>query len=108
MDSSDFRDFGQSAIEFIIKYLETIRERNVLSSTTPKKLIENLPNEIPEQPEHWQCILDDLEKIILPSLTHWQSPHFHAYYPSSSSYGSIIGELLIAGIGVLGFSWTEK
>jgi len=70
-------------------------------------VINQLPKEIPEQPEHWREVLKDLENIILPGLTHWQSPYFNAFYPSSSSAGSIIGELLIAGIGVLGFSWVS-
>ncbi|KAM7352172.1 alpha methyl dopa-resistant isoform 2-T2 [Cochliomyia hominivorax] len=105
MDPNEFREFGQASIEFIIKYLENIRERNVLPTTTPFALVHSLPKEIPEKPEHWKNILHDLEHVILPGLAHWQSPHFHAYFPSSSSAGSIIGELLIAGIGVLGFSW---
>ncbi|XP_065357772.1 3,4-dihydroxyphenylacetaldehyde synthase 2 isoform X1 [Calliphora vicina] len=105
MNSNEFREFGQASIEFIINYLENIRERNVLPTTTPFSLVHSLPQEIPEQAEHWKTILHDLEHIILPGLAHWQSPHFHAYFPSSSSAGSIIGELLIAGIGALGFNW---
>lgn len=80
---------------------------NVLPTTTPFSLVNSLPKEIPEKAEHWKTVLHDLEHIILPGLAHWQSPHFHAYFPSSSSAGSIIGELLIAGIGVLGFSWVS-
>lgn len=73
----------------------------------PLSIINSLPKEIPEKAEHWKDILKDIENIILPGLTHWQSPNFHAFFPSSSSPGSIIGELLIAGIGVLGFSWVS-
>ncbi|XP_068140972.1 3,4-dihydroxyphenylacetaldehyde synthase 2 isoform X1 [Drosophila tropicalis] len=105
MDFDEFREFGHASIEFIINYLGNIRERDVLPSVMPHAVINQLPREIPEQPEHWREILNDLESIILPGLTHWQSPYFNAFYPSSTSAGSIIGELLIAGIGVLGFSW---
>ncbi|XP_030241714.1 3,4-dihydroxyphenylacetaldehyde synthase 2 isoform X1 [Drosophila navojoa] len=105
MDFGEFREFGHASIEFIINYLSSIRERNVLSNVLPYDVINQLPRQIPEQPEHWRQILEDLENIILPGLTHWQSPYFNAFYPSSTSAGSIIGELLIAGIGVLGFSW---
>lgn len=63
---------------------------------------------MPDEPEHWQAVLHDLETIILPNLTHWQSPNFHGFFPSSSSMSSIVGELLIAGIGVLGFSWVSE
>ncbi|KRF77903.1 3,4-dihydroxyphenylacetaldehyde synthase 2 isoform X2 [Drosophila virilis] len=105
MDFGEFREFGHASIEFIINYLSNIRDRNVLSSVVPHEVINQLPRQIPEQPEHWRQVLNDLEHIILPGLTHWQSPYFNAFYPSSTSAGSIIGELLIAGIGVLGFSW---
>ncbi|XP_053960174.1 3,4-dihydroxyphenylacetaldehyde synthase 2 [Anastrepha ludens] len=108
MDFNEFRSFGNGAIDLLIRYLQTIRERDVLPSTEPRSIIHTLPDEMPEHAEHWQHILNDLENILIPALTHWQSPHFHAFYPSSSSMGSIIGELLIAGIGVLGFNWASS
>lgn len=79
-----------------------------MPNTVPYSLVNALPKEMPEQAEHWKTVLHDLEHLILPGLTHWQSPHFHAYFPSSSSFGSIIGEFLIAGIGVLGFNWVSN
>ncbi|CAD6997197.1 unnamed protein product [Ceratitis capitata] len=105
MDFNEFRNFGKGAIELLIRYLQNIRERDVLSSAAPFSLIHTLPNEMPERAENWQDILNDIETFLLPALTHWQSPNFHGFYPSSSSMGSIVGELLIAGIGVLGFNW---
>ncbi|KAH8400567.1 hypothetical protein KR222_006820 [Zaprionus bogoriensis] len=107
MDFDEFREFGQASIEFIINYLSNIRDRNVLPSVVPHEIVNQLPREIPEQAENWRQVLVDLEQIILPGLTHWQSPYFYAFYPSSASAGSIIGEMLIAGIGVLGFSWVS-
>lgn len=50
--------------------------------------------------------MDDINKVIMPGITHWQSPNFYAYFPSGNSYPSIIGELITAGIGVLGFNWV--
>ncbi|KAG5675359.1 hypothetical protein PVAND_005268 [Polypedilum vanderplanki] len=105
MDINEFKEFGHAAIDFIVEYLETIRDRPVLSSVEPEYLHDLLPSEMPEQPEKWQDIMEDLKNQILPGLTHWQSPHFHAFYPSQSSFPSIVGELLTAGIGVVGFSW---
>lgn len=81
--------------------------RDVLSSAAPFSLINTLPNEMPDRAENWQNILNDIETFLLPALTHWQSPNFHGFYPSGSSMGSIVGELLIAGIGVLGFNWVS-
>jgi glutamate/tyrosine decarboxylase-like PLP-dependent enzyme len=61
---------------------------------------------MPVESENWKEIMKDLDKFILPGLTHWQSPNFHAYYPSQTSFPSIIGEMLSAGLGVVGFSWV--
>ncbi|XP_014088555.3 3,4-dihydroxyphenylacetaldehyde synthase 2 isoform X1 [Bactrocera oleae] len=105
MDFNEFRDFGNSAIELVIRYLRDIRKRDVLPSVEPFSIIHALPDEMPEQAENWQSVLNDVENILMPALTHWQSPHFHAFYPSGSSMGSIVGELLIAGLGVLGLNW---
>ncbi|XP_055381904.1 3,4-dihydroxyphenylacetaldehyde synthase 2-like [Condylostylus longicornis] len=105
MDFNDFREFGKAAVDFIADYLQNIRERDVLPSVTPGFLHNQLPSEIPNKAENWNIILNDLESIIVPGLTHWQSPNFHAYYPAETSFGSIVGELLSAGLGVVGFNW---
>lgn len=52
--------------------------------------------------------MKDLERVIMPGHTHWQSPHFHAYYPAATSYPSIVAEMLSAGIACLGFSWMTS
>lgn len=51
--------------------------------------------------------MDDVEKVIMPGITHWQSPQFHAYYPTATSYPSIVGEIISAGLGIVGFSWVS-
>lgn len=72
----------------------------MLSSVEPGYLQERVPSEMPENPEKWQDIMEDLKNHILPGLTHWQSPRFHAFYPSQTSFPAIIGEMLSAGIGM--------
>lgn len=73
--------------------------RPVLPSVQPGYLHELLPTEMNEGPEHWKEIMKDMDKYIMPGLTHWQSPNFHAYYPSQTSFPSIVGEMLSAGLG---------
>lgn len=80
--------------------------RPVLPSVQPGYLSELLPTEMPQQSEDWKLIMKDLESHIMPGLTHWQSPNFHAYYPSQTSFPSIVGEMISAGLGVVGFSWV--
>lgn len=70
-----------------------------MPSVEPGYLHELLPTEMPENSEKWQDIMEDLKNFIVPGLTHWQSPHFHAFYPSQTSFPAIVGEMLSAGIG---------
>lgn len=107
MDANDFRDFGKAAIDFIADYLETVRDRPVLPAVQPGFLHSQLPDRLPDEPESWRAVMKDLNDIIVPGMTHWQSPNFHAYYPAPTSYPAIIGEMLSAGFGTVGFSWVS-
>ncbi|XP_055381922.1 3,4-dihydroxyphenylacetaldehyde synthase 2-like [Condylostylus longicornis] len=105
MDPNEFREFGKATVDFIADYLENIRDRDVLPSVSPGYLHDLLPTEVPENAENWKDVLKDIEKFIIPGITHWQSPNFHAYYPTATSFPSVVGEMLSAGFGVVGFSW---
>lgn len=72
----------------------------------PGYLYDLLPKEAPEQPESWKTVMEDLEKFIMPGMTHWQSPNFHAYYPSATSYPSIVADIISGGLGIIGLSWV--
>lgn len=73
----------------------------------PGYLHELMPKEAPQEGERWEDILKDVEDKIVPGLTHWQSPNFHAYFPTATSYASIIGDLICNGLAVIGFSWVH-
>ncbi|KAH8334137.1 hypothetical protein KR059_006958 [Drosophila kikkawai] len=105
MDAKEFREFGKAAIDFVADYLENIRDNEVLPSVEPGYLLDLLPNQMPEQGESWKAVLSDIDRVIKPGITHWQSPQMHAYYPTSTSYPSIVGEMLASGFGIIGFSW---
>ncbi|XP_031627721.1 3,4-dihydroxyphenylacetaldehyde synthase 2-like [Contarinia nasturtii] len=105
MDAEEFRKFGYAAVDFVAEYLENIRDRPVLPSVEPGYLHKLLPSEAPELPESWQDVMKDIGDKIMPGMTHWQSPNFHAYYPTATSYPSIVGEIIASGFGVVGFSW---
>ncbi|KAL1496931.1 hypothetical protein ABEB36_007981 [Hypothenemus hampei] len=108
MDAEHFRDFGKAAVDYIADYHESLRNRSVLPNVQPGYLGELLPEDPPQSGESWQDILQDVDKFIMPGLTHWQSPNFHAYYPTASSFPSIVGELIIAGFGMVGLSWIAS
>ncbi|KAI5704308.1 hypothetical protein M8J75_003915 [Diaphorina citri] len=108
MNSEEFREFGKAAIDFIADYHDTVRQRQVLPSVQPGYLASLVPGEMPEEGEDWRHIMRDMNTVIMPGITHWQSPHFHAFYPSASSFPSILGELLSTGLGVLSFTWLTS
>lgn len=67
-----------------------------------------LPKTAPETGERWDEIMNDVERAIMPGITHWQHSRFHAYFPAGNSYPSILGEMLSAGLGIVGFSWAAS
>uniref|UniRef100_A0A1B0DQW6 Uncharacterized protein n=1 Tax=Phlebotomus papatasi TaxID=29031 RepID=A0A1B0DQW6_PHLPP len=105
MDVNEFREFGRAAVDFVADYLENIRDKDVLPSVHPGYLHKLLPEVMPEQPENWREVMQDMQKFIVPGITHWQSPNFHAYFPTACSYPAVIGELLSSGFGIVGFNW---
>ncbi|XP_076161625.1 3,4-dihydroxyphenylacetaldehyde synthase isoform X2 [Ptiloglossa arizonensis] len=105
MDTKEFIDFGKAAIEFVANYTDTLRDRNVLSDVDPGYLSELLPDKAPKKAETWQEVLNDIERYIMPGITHWNSPNFHAFYPCANSYPALVADILCNGIGCIGFSW---
>jgi aromatic-L-amino-acid decarboxylase len=66
-----------------------------------------LPDEAPENPDKWQDVMADIEKIIMPGVTHWHSPRFHAYFPTANSYPAIVADMLSGAIACIGFTWVS-
>ncbi|XP_044734644.1 aromatic-L-amino-acid decarboxylase-like [Chrysoperla carnea] len=108
MDSQEFRIRGKEMIEYICDYLDTISTRRVTPSVEPGYLRDLIPDEAPQDPEDWENIMTDVETKIMPGVTHWQHPRFHAYFPAGNSYPSILGDMLGDAIGCIGFSWAAS
>lgn len=108
MTSSDFRKYGRQIIDWIADYYEQIESYPVLSQVNPGEIRAGLPEHPPEHGEPLDLILKDFERLILPGITHWQSPNFFAYFPANTSGPSILGELLSAGLGVQGMLWATS
>jgi aromatic-L-amino-acid decarboxylase len=108
MTRDDFRRRGHELVDWIADYLDRVETFPVLSRVAPGEIRSHLPREAPENGESFDAILKDVEKIILPGITHWQSPNFFAYFPSNSSGPAILGELLSAGLGVQGMIWATS
>ncbi|KAF5272233.1 hypothetical protein FQA39_LY01315 [Lamprigera yunnana] len=108
MDSEEFREKAKKMIEYICDYMENAERLRVTPNVEPGYLKKLLPDTAPDKPEEWNAIMEDVDKKIMPGVTHWQHPRFHAYFPAGNSYPSILGELLCSGIGCIGFSWAAS
>lgn len=108
MASSEFRRHGHALVDWIAEYLDTLDQRPVRATVEPGEVRGRLPDGPPADGEPFEAILRDVEEVILPGLTHWQSPTFFGYFPANASYPSILGELLSAGLGVQGMLWSTS
>ncbi|KAI0019525.1 pyridoxal phosphate-dependent transferase [Xylariomycetidae sp. FL0641] len=105
MDSKEFREAAISSIDEIVKYYDTIEDRRVVPTVEPGWLRKLLPEEAPQDGEAWADIQKDIESTILPGITHWQSPNFLAWFPSSSSYPAMLGEMWSTAFTGAAFNW---
>ena len=108
MTPDEFRRSGHAIIERIARYMEEVERYPVLSQAEPGSVRARLPVAAPEQGEPFADVLRDVEEIIVPGLTHWQSPNFYAFFPANASGPSILGDLLSSGFGVQGMLWATS
>jgi aromatic-L-amino-acid decarboxylase len=107
-DPEQFRREGRAVIDWIADYWATLPGRPIMPSVAPGDVRARLPARAPEAAEGLAAVLADLERIIVPGLTHWQHPCFFGFFPASTSGPSILGELLSAGLGVQGMQWATS
>ncbi len=108
MSMEDFRRHGKEMIDRIADYYENVAQYPVQSQVKPGEIAASLPAAVPSQGEDFTAIVADVEQKILPGITHWQSPHFHAYFPANTSGPAILGDLLSSGLGVQGMLWSTS
>ncbi|KAK0393831.1 hypothetical protein QR680_000421 [Steinernema hermaphroditum] len=106
MDPTEFRRRGKELVDYIADYMENIHKRRVVPSIEPGYLRELIPEEAPQQKEGYEKVMQDFENYIMPGITHWQHPRFHAYFPAGNSFPSILADMLSDAIGCVGFSWA--
>ncbi len=105
---TQFREYGYAVIDWIADYYKNIESLPVLSQVKPGEIQQALPPEAPSQGEAFARILGDMKEIILPGVTHWQSPNFFAYFPANASGPAILGDLLSSALGVQGMLWATS
>ena len=120
---------GKEMVDYIADYLENIRDRRVFPDVQPGYMRDLISDSPPIEGENWEAIFRDVDRVIMPGVmsenilqyfivrfsttyffqvTHWQSPHMHAYFPALNSYPSLLGDMLANGINCLGFTWVSS
>ncbi|KAG6925151.1 histidine decarboxylase [Chelydra serpentina] len=108
MEPGEYRRRGKEMVDYICQYLSNVRERRVTPDVQPGYMRAQLPDSAPGEPDSWDNIFGDIEKIIMPGVVHWQSPHMHAYFPALTSWPSLLGDMLADAINCLGFTWASS
>ncbi len=105
---TDFREDGAAALEWTARYLERVGELPVLAQVKPGELSAQLPAAAPEQPEPFADVLRDLDELLLPAFTNWQSPRFFSYFAVTSSEPAILAELIAAALNQVAIVWRAS
>lgn len=108
MSPEEFRRQGHAAIDWIADYWARLDDLPVRSQVAPGDVRALMPTSAPEEGEPFDAMLADLDRVVVPGLTHWQHPRFFAYFPANSSPAAILGDLVSSGIGAQGMIWATS
>jgi aromatic-L-amino-acid/L-tryptophan decarboxylase len=108
MTPEEFREAGHRLIDWIADYRAGVERLPVMAQTEPGAIKRQLPPHPPIDPEPFDALLADLDRIVVPGLSHWQHPRFFGYFPSNGSLASVLGDYVSTGLGVLGLAWQAS
>src|SRR5664279_3642900 len=108
MTPDQFRQHGKQVIDWIADYYQRVESLPVLSKAAPGEIRGHIPDGPPATGEAFDQLLRDMDSVILPGVTHWQSPKFFAFFPANASGPAILGDLLSSALGVQGMLWATS
>jgi aromatic-L-amino-acid/L-tryptophan decarboxylase len=108
MTPQEFRKYAHELVEWMAGYMEKVEDYPVKSSVKPGDIFSKLPDKPPAFSESFDTFIKDFEEIIMPGITHWQSPNFFAYFPSNVSPPSILAEMITATLGAQCMIWETS
>jgi aromatic-L-amino-acid decarboxylase len=108
MTPEEFRAHGHAAVDWIADYWTRTADHPVLARSAPGDVLAALPDHPPETGEPFDAVLADLDRVVLPGITHWQHPSFFGYFPANASGPAVLGDLLSSGLGVQGMLWSSS
>ncbi len=108
MKRKEFRVHAHKVVDWMADYLESIETYPVKSTVSPGDIFSQIPDTPPENGESVDHIMNDLDRVIMPGMTHWQSPNFFAYFPANSSYPSLLAEMITSCMGAQCMIWETS
>ena len=108
MDTEAFRKHAHELVDWMADYFENIEDYPVLPDVKPGDIFDQLPNSAPQKAESFDQIFKDFKEIIIPGITHWESPNFMAYFPANKSKASVLGEMLMSTLGSQCMIWLTS
>lgn len=108
MPPDEFRKYGYKIVDWIANYFENIEKFPVLSQIEPGSLKDAIPKSVPETGEDFGAVLADMDKLILPAVTHWNHPNFHGLFSTSTSSVGIFGEMFAAAFDMKAMLWRTS
>ena len=108
MKNKDFNKYGHKLVDWMSNYFKEIENYPIKPNVKPGDIYKQFPSKAPLNKESFETIFNDFKKIILPGITHWQNPNFHAFFPANNSYPSVLAEMLIATLGAQCMMWDTS
>jgi aromatic-L-amino-acid/L-tryptophan decarboxylase len=108
MSPDEFRKHAHELVEWMAKYMENVEYYPVKSSVVPGEILNRIPDNPPVHPEPFSSLMRDVDDIIMPGITHWQSPNFFAYFPANTSPPSVLAEMMMAALGSQCMIWETS
>ena len=108
MKKKEFIINSKNTLDWMINYFDELNKYPVKSKVKPRDIFNKIPKNPPKKGESFSEILDDFKNIILPGITHWQHPNFHAFFPANNSYPSILAEMITSTIGAQCMIWETS
>ena len=108
MDTEAFRKHAHELVDWMADYFENIEDYPVLPDVKPGDILDQLPKSAPQKAEPFDQIFKDFKEIIIPGMTHWESPNFMAYFPANKSKASVLGEMLMSTLGSQCMIWLTS
>ncbi len=108
MTPDEFRKHAHELVEWMARYMENVEIYPVKSAVKPGEIFRQIPDTAPSDPQPFSELMNDFEEIIMPGITHWQSPNFFAYFPANTSPPSILAEMLTSTLAAQCMMWETS